>query len=754
MVSGAPRIAGALFLGAVLLVGCQRDQPEPRVEPGPAEASTAARPDGHRRMLALLQQVAEESAEVNSFLGQAPARVWRERLAAIAPGTRDDLRWRCHRELGAHELRLGNNEKALEHLVAAYELVPRLRDEMPPLAPAQTALALAVAYLRQGEVRNCGARHTGEACILPIRGSGIHVDPQPSNQAIRYLTEVLEQTPSDSPEQVTARWLLNLAYMTIGGYPDQVPGPYLIPLETLGDDRKFPRFVNIAPRLGLGTFDLAGGAVAEDFDGDGFLDLMTSTSDTSGPMRYFRNNGDGSFSERTEQAGLSGLLGGLNLLQADYDNDGDVDVLVLRGAWWGATGRHPNSLLRNNGDGTFTDVTFEAGLGEVNFPTQTAGWADYENDGDVDLYIGNEHGRRLGAPGQLFRNNGDGTFVDVAEEAGVRNDAYAKGVAWGDYDGDWYPDLFVSNMGSANRLYHNNGDGTFTDVAGELGVTGPRVSFPAWFWDYDNDGALDLMVFAYGGGPASEPDVWFVAAGYLGLPHTAELARLYQGDGSGGFRDVAEELNLGRPTLPMGSNFGDLNNDGFPDFYLGTGYPHFRGLMPNVMYLNEQGTRFVDVTVQGGFGHLQKGHAIVFADLDNDGDQDVFEQMGGQYPGDAFANALFENPGFSNHWLALRLVGVRSNRAGVGVRIRAEIVENGRRRSVYKHVNSGGSFGASPLGRQHLGLGRADRVERLVVYWPASDTTQTFLDSPVDRYLEITEGADTYRELPYDRIRF
>ena len=147
---------------------------------------------------------------------------------------------------------------------------------------------------------------------------------------------------------------------------------------------------------------------------------------------------------------------GLNLLQADYDNDGDLDIYVLRGAWLGQAGRHPDSLLRNDGKARFRDATFDAGLGEAHYPTQTAAWADYDNDGDLDLYVGNEV-----FPCRLFRNNGDGSFTDVAEFAGVTNDDVAKAVVWGDYDGDRYPDLYVSNFGGPNRLYHNNGDGTF-----------------------------------------------------------------------------------------------------------------------------------------------------------------------------------------------------------------------------------------------------------------------------------------------------
>ncbi len=687
----------------------------------------------HARMIRELAQIADTAKRQHPYLGDARARRFRSQLAALPKEAPDRHRAGLHFQLGMAELYLGREREAITQLTRAREISLANPDAAGSMS--EISFRLGLAYLRLGETENCCLRYTADACVFPIRAGGVHRMEEGSRGAVEYFTEALRSTRPDAPLHLGARWLLNIAYMTLGEHPEGVPETYLIPPSAFDSETKFPRFDNIATELGLDTFGNSGGAVTDDFDGDGFLDLVVSTWNTSGQTRYFRNNGDGTFTERTTAAGLTGMLGGLNMVQADYDNDGDGDLLVLRGAWGGRGGRHPNSLLRNDGTGRFTDVTFAAGLGAVHYPTQTGAWGDYDNDGDLDLFVGNENTEELSAPSQLFRNEGNGTFVDVAQEAGVRNYRFAKAAVWGDYDGDRYPDLFVSNLNGFNRLYRNNRNGTFVDVAPDLGLVGPKSSFPAWFWDYDNDGTLDLMVFSYAAG------IEHLTASHLGLPYEVELASLYRGDGDGGFTDVARDCNLVRPTTPMGSNFGDIDGDGFPDFYLGTGDVHYEDLMPNVLYLNQGGKRFVDVTTASGFGNLQKGHGIVFADLDHDGDQDVFEQMGGAYPGDGFADSLLENPGFGNHWVTVRLVGVQSNRSAIGARIRVEVEVDGSRRNVYKHVNSGGTFGSNPL-RQTIGLGRADAITRLEVFWPTSGRLQVFEEVPLDSSIEIVEGDE------------
>ena len=571
----------------------------------------------------------------------------------------------------------------------------------------------------------------------------VHRDTHGSTKAISTLLALLEL----QPDNVKARWLLNVAHMTLGSYPGEVPQQYVLPPKLFESNYEIGRFDQIAATAGLYASELAGGSIVEDFDNDGLLDIMTSTWDPCGSLSYFHNDGNGRFSDYTAKAGLQEQLGGLNIVQTDYDNDGWMDVLVMRGGWMGEDGQMRVSLIHNDGDGTFTDATHQAGLSRPAYPSQSAAWADYDNDGDLDLYSCNESTEEAQGdsrfPSQLFRNNGDSTFTDVARQAGVANFRYCKGSVWGDYDNDGGPDLYVSNYEQENRLYRNNGDGTFSDVAPKLGLTEPVDSFATWFWDYDNDGHLDLFVAGYGS------EIEDVGADYLGLPSEGARPRLYHNDDAGGFSDVTREVGLHRVHLTMGANFGDLDNDGYLDFYLGTGYPSFDAIGPNVMYRNNEGKAFVDVTFSGGFGHLQKGHGVAFGDLDRDGDQDIFLQVGGFYPGDGFPNALYQNPGHGNRWLAVRLVGVESNRAAIGAQIRVLVETNKLPRAVYAQVNSGGSFGASSI-EQEIGLGQATSISSLEVYWPTSGTRQVFLDVPLDVHIEVTEGENNFsvRDLP------
>ena len=699
----------------------------------PAGAAPMSAQESDRRMRERLKLVAADRAN-HPFLGTATRDKFQKRLAELPADAPLDDRLMLLDLIGYQCLVLGDFVKGREYIERACQLAPRTKGHID-VKYRQLLLNLAISFMRQGEIENCVACCNGESCILPIAGGGVHSKPEGSTHARDVLNELLRIDPDDA----AARWLMNLAAMTLGEWPKAVPKRQRLPEELFRSEGEFPRFPNVAGSLGLANPNLCGGSVAEDFDQDGDLDLVTCSWDPSERMLYWRNDG-GKFVERGEEAGFGGesiLCGGLNLVSGDYDNDGLVDIVVLRGAWCGKNGCHPRSLLKNLGGGRFLDVALQAGIADPAFPTQAAAFSDYDLDGDLDLYIGSENSVDLAAPGQLFRNKGDGTFDEVAAAAGVQNLRFAKAVSWGDFDHDRFPDLFISNQGDEKRLYRNKGDGTFEDVAAKAGITGPKFSFPSWFFDYDNDGNLDLFVCCY------EPLKWWnVSKSWLGLPNDGEKPALYKGDGKGNFTDVAAASGLTRVVLAMGSNFGDLDDDGWLDFYLGTGAPAYEALMPNLMYHNEGGKRFRDVTMAGGFGDLQKGHAVSFFDFDGDGDTDLFEQMGGAYAGDGAADVLFQNPGFGNHRIVVQLVGTKSNRCAIGAELRAEFVDgDGTKRQVCRDVRTGGSFGCNPL-RQTLGVGKAAKIDRLEIYWPRSDTRQTFTDVAVDRAVVVTEGRD------------
>ncbi len=669
-------------------------------------------------------------------------------LAELENPTFPTLSWRVSimRELARDHLRFGEASEAIRLLSEALDTELRERPEVSH--EVELLAELAIASMKMGELDNCISPDGRLICALPLDDSVVHEDKRGASGAVEYLTKLLELEPNS----IRAMWLLNVAHMALGTYPEGVPSDFTISPEQFESDYDIRRFEEIAPYAELYAVNTAGGSIVEDFDNDGLQDVITSSWDPCRPITYYRNKSDGTFEDYTAKAGLTGQLGGLNITQTDYDNDGWMDVLIMRGSWMKMRGQMRMSLLRNNGnnggagdDGNFSDVTEEAGLAKPAYPSQSAAWADYDNDGDLDLFSCNETMQEAGVestalmfPSQLFRNDGNGGFEEVAEEAGVQNWRFCKGSAWGDYDNDGDADLYVSNFGEENGLFRNNGDGTFSDVAPEMGVTEPFDSFATWFWDYDNDGWLDIFAAGYG------EDIEGVAADLMGLENNGPYPRLYRNVGGTGFEDVTQETGLMRVHLAMGANFGDLDNDGFPDFFLGTGAPSYDALAPNVMYRNDSGKGFQDVTFSGGFGHLQKGHGASFGDLDRDGDQELFVQVGGFFPGDGFVNALYKNPGHGNRWLSVKLVGTQSNRAAIGARVKVTVMaSDGNRRSVYSTVSNGSSFGGSTL-TQEIGLGKAQKIESLEVHWPASEIRQVFRDVPIDTHLRVIEGEDEY----------
>ena len=692
-------------------------------------------------MVAELKAIADREGVWDNQWDQAPQKI--ESLnAALKVESDPAKRFELKRELARHYLYANTPEGALAVLE---ELQNEVKTWPPEFGEAAKA-DLAFAYFRLGEIQNCNTNHNADSCLFPIQGKGIHLQRLGASEAAKLYGELLANPKGDPEMALVYRWLLNLSYMTLGQYPDKVPKKWLIPPETFKSDYDIGRFTDVAAERGVQEFGVAGGIVLEDFDNDGYLDLMISHMGVRDQLEYFHNNGDGTFTRMTEQAGLKGIVGGLNMVQADYNNDGCIDVFIPRGAWLHDHGRFPPSLLRNNCNGTFTDVTAEAGLLNF-FPTQAATWADVDNDGWLDLFVGNEIERdKVEWPAntknfELYLNNRDGTFRELGRETGLKPEGMIKAAVWGDYDNDGWQDLYVSILGRPNRLYRNlggQGQGVkFEDVTAKAGVAEPLVSFTTWFFDYDNDGWLDIFVSGY---TALLPNI---VREYLGDKEHAkgERPRLYHNNKDGTFTDRSHEAHLDKLLLSMGSNYGDLDNDGWLDFYLGTGAPPLTTLVPNRMFRNDRGLTFQDVTTSGGFGNLQKGHGVAFGDLENNGNHDVVQVMGGAYNADKFWSSIYKNPGHGNHWVKYALTGVKSNRYAVGARIRTVVATpDGSRRDIHWVVSSGGSFGAQTL-RPHVGLGQATSIELVEIRWPGSGLLQQFKGPfPADRTYEIREG--------------
>jgi hypothetical protein len=592
-----------------------------------------------------------------------------------------------------------------------------------------------VVSLRRGENENCIMCRGETSCILPIAPAAIHTNPVGSQRAIGHFSEYLALFPGD----LGVRWLLNVAHMTLGEHPEKVNPQFRVDITRfVNSEFDIGRFRDVGHVVGVNRFNQSGGAIMEDFDNDGLLDLAVTTFDCTGPMSYYRNRGDGTFEDRSKNAGVTDQLGGLVCYQADYDNDGRMDIFIPRGAWFPYPIRP--SLLRNAGGGRFTDVTKEAGLlHPVN--SNSAAWADFDNDGWVDLFVGSERQHNL-----LFRNKRDGTFEEVAAKAGVQGDPkdFCKGCTWIDYDNDDYPDLYLNNMDGSGCLYHNKRHGTFTNDTAAMGIYGPVAGFSCWTWDYDNDGWLDIFATCY------DRSLGDVVNGLLGKPHARYSSRLYHNSGGKGFENVARAAGLDMVFATMGSNFADFDNDGWLDMYLGTGDPGIDFLVPNRMFKNVDGKRFADISVTSGTAHLQKGHGVTCGDWDRDGDVDLFVQTGGAIAGDKYHNVLFQNPGQGNHWLTVKLIGSKTNRAAIGARIK--VVTSGEKPlGIHRQVSSGSSFGANTL-QQTIGLAQARHVALLEIHWPTSKTTQIFRNITADQSIEVTEFDEQYRKLDWKPI--
>ncbi|MES2829857.1 MAG: FG-GAP-like repeat-containing protein [Bacteroidota bacterium] len=612
---------------------------------------------------------------------------------------------------------------------------------------------IAFSYVRMGEVYNCLSNHNSQSCIYPIQAGGLHKDPAGSSKAIEIYEKILKRDPKNA----AALWLMNIAYMTLNKYPDGVPKQYLLKNPYPETDKVLP-FEDVAAGLKLNIDNRAGGVVTEDFDNDGYLDIITSAWGVEDAMHYFHNNGDGSFADWSEKSGLNTQTGSLNMNHTDYNNDGLKDIFILRGGWKGIFGNFHNSLMRNNGDGTFTEVTIQSGLLSAH-PTQTATWNDFNNDGWVDLFIGNESfpdNPALQHPCEFYINNQDGTFTNVAVQTKLALKYFIKGVTSGDYNNDGWQDIFISAMGERILLKNKGVKGkipVFENVTKMAGLSADiNSTFATWFFDYDNDGWQDILACDYSFNTTLSSIAGSEALGinplYKGQPI------LYHNNGDGTFKNITNDAGLYKSVYAMGSSYGDIDNDGWLDMFFGTGNPNFDSLIPNRMFRNDGGKGFNEVTRSARVGSLQKGHAVAFADLDNDGDQDVYIELGGAYQGDTFPSALYMNPGQNkNNWINIDLTGIQTNKAAIGAKLKLSILENGRLRYLYRDVNSGGSFGSAPF-RREIGIGSAAQIAELEIVWPATGKVQKFKNIQPNQFIKITEGSNDIKTAKLKVLNF
>ncbi|MCZ6677570.1 MAG: CRTAC1 family protein [Candidatus Poribacteria bacterium] len=473
---------------------------------------------------------------------------------------------------------------------------------------------------------------------------------------------------------------------------------------------------------------LGAGAAFLDYDNDGFqdiyfvngADLPGTTSEVLPQNALYRNKGDGTFIDVTEAAGVGDTGYGIGCAVGDYDNDGFRDLYVTN---FGA-----NVFYHNNGDGTFTNVTAQTGTGDARWGTSCA-FADYDNDGFLDLYVTNyvkytiasdqvctNKGVRVycdpriyaGERDILYHNNGDGTFTDVTKAAGFST-ATGRGLAaaFGDYDDDGDVDLYIANDADPNFLYRNNGDGTFTDVSLIAGVglsedgeaeNGMGVDFG----DYNNDGRLDLIVTNFQG----------------------QTNTLYRNDGGGLFSDLSYASGLGAISLPYlawGANFFDYDSDGYQDLFIANGHLHdnvqaFDPLgfyeQPNLLFRNCRDGTFDEVGAHAGQGlDLEKvSRGVAFADYDNDGDLDLLVTNLNDAP-----DLLQNNGGNQGTWLTLRLVGTRSNRDAIGARVTVKT----QNITQIREIRSGSSYLSQSDMRLHFGLGGYQQADRIEIRWPS-----------------------------------
>jgi hypothetical protein len=494
---------------------------------------------------------------------------------------------------------------------------------------------------------------------------------------------------------------------------------------------------------------MCAGLALFDYDRDGDVDIyflngapLRETGTARGPTNaLYRNEGGFRFTDVTEQAGVGDTGFGLGVCVGDYDNDGDLDLYL--------NNYGPNVLYRNNGDGTFTDVTTEAGVENGNEVGAGANFLDIDKDGDLDLFVGNyiEFSRarhivhRMSGhpiysgpldyppvPNTLYRNNGDGTFTDISEESGIRaHKGKAMGTGCADYDNDGDTDIIVANDEWANFLFQNDGAGKFEEVGLISGIAydlagSAQSSMAIACGDHDNDGWIDIHMTSY----------------------QHESATLYRNSGEGFFEDATRATGAGARTLPYvtwGNGFVDFDNDGDRDLFIACGHlqdnVHLFDdtttyLEPNILLMNTGNAKFIDVSHQCGDGLSVNlsSRGAGFDDLDNDGDVDVVILNSRREP-----TILRNDSANSNHWIQIHLRGTKTNRDGVGARVKVTAGDL----TQIDEVHSGHGYQSHYGMRLHFGLGKRNRVDRIEVRWIGGGL-DVLKNIDTDQLLTITEG--------------
>ncbi len=511
-----------------------------------------------------------------------------------------------------------------------------------------------------------------------------------------------------APDNAVDQWLLQMAI-------EQLPKNQVPPLPASALFRSAPRpegqpplhFADIAPARGVDRFDGNGTCSWGDYDNDGDMDLFLAGSGTF--MAVFRNDA-GKFTDVTAAVGLPKVPSGYSLNLIDYDNDGRVDLYLSLNGW---SGPMPNRLYRNTG-ARFEDVTAQSGTGDPGSGFISL-WGDLDNDGFLDLAIANGV-LRDGSTPQIYRNNRNGTFTNVTRQAGILEPpSYgAIGIALGDYDGDGDTDLLINGLDqSPNRLYRNEGKWKFTEVARQAGILQPpHNGFVCFFFDYNNDARPDVLTTSLA---PWEVVAEGMKAGYRPTRTHSDATRLFRNNGDGTFRDVTFESGLYFPMGVMGAGVADIDNDGFVDIYFGNGDPQLSRLEPNRLFRNRGDGTFIDVTKLTAFARPgNKGHGVSFVDIDNDGDLEIYAQLGGHYQGDHARNAFYENlSGNRNRWLEVDLTG--ANPVGIQLFLSANGVKQ------HREVKGSEGFGATNPMRVHFGLGSAETVDSLEIRWPTGE---------------------------------